>query len=981
MQRIFLLFSVIFLLIDPSFAWQTIPATRHFTQDNGLPTNNINEIFQDKTGYIWMATGEGICRYDGYTYKNYHATQGITDNNVRFIEQDRTGRVWFATLKNNIYYLDHDVIKPFKYNKKITESKGVYQDFKISDDGTTLYLAMGRSGLVVIDTTGRKSILPQNHINSKVILEKENIIISSFNNKFDAPDSTVWKPNTIEWVGPNGVTQIKLDSKIMEGSTHIFAVKYGSKGRLVIFGKKLFYFENQEYLWSISLPSIKSIPFVDSYGHIYIALLENNGVRKYENLQSLRDDNYRNILPDKSVTWISQDRDNGIWISTIDDGYYYMPNSNINTWELPSSMSGQKMKSITPGEKGQYYVGLSSGDIASVNPNGVEAILLPESPYPTTVFSMYYDKEDKRLYAATNYLQYFEFGHWNATSYPNDRGIPGQFITYRDKNQIFCKTGQYGNLVENTFVKIKYQWASQNNLSELRAFTISKDSTIWVSTIDGIFCASKAELKFRKPIPQHSAFDVSADFMHMSKTGVLIFGNGQQIFYLMNGKVHNIVSKIIGFPGNDVRLAETTDGNIWIASGLGCMVYKIDKKGYQEQFISKNLGLPDDQIFDITYDGDRIWLVTDKILISVPDTMYQSKLITPVLESFLVNDSLIAIKNYSHFSYDKNNITIGLNTFNYRMGERSQFRYRLHATSPWQVTNSKEIKLFSLQDGEYPLEIQAKNEDGIWGDSLHIDFSIAPIFYKSWWFLSLVFIFILAAGYGYYRFRIRTLQKEAIVQTQINTLERSALQAQMNPHFIFNCLSSIQHFILQNDKENANQYLTTFASLVRDTLNASVDSVVSLEDEIRMLESYLALERLRFSYSFDYHINVSPDIDQYDTVLPPLLIQPFVENAILHGMKNQSRQGKIDISFTNDNKFLRVTIIDNGTGIQRNEQPNSDHEEANKNHGYKSLGVGITKKRLSHLNSHSIDEDLTITEIKDDKGLVIGSKVMISIKI
>ncbi|MCY7330083.1 MAG: histidine kinase, partial [Saprospiraceae bacterium] len=184
------------------------------------------------------------------------------------------------------------------------------------------------------------------------------------------------------------------------------------------------------------------------------------------------------------------------------------------------------------------------------------------------------------------------------------------------------------------------------------------------------------------------------------------------------------------------------------------------------------------------------------------------------------------------------------------------------------------------------------------------------------WFRLAVLGIIGGLLYGLYRYRIGTIHREIRLRAEIDRLERSALQAQMNPHFIFNCLNSIQHFILQNDQQQATQYLSSFARLVRDTLNASISGSVTLEDEIRMLNNYLQLEKLRFKDRFDYSVETAEGLHSFDLQFPPLLIQPVVENAILHGVKNLHGTGFIQVKFREEGAYLIATITDNGTGLQ-----------------------------------------------------------------
>jgi LytS/YehU family sensor histidine kinase len=211
-----------------------------------------------------------------------------------------------------------------------------------------------------------------------------------------------------------------------------------------------------------------------------------------------------------------------------------------------------------------------------------------------------------------------------------------------------------------------------------------------------------------------------------------------------------------------------------------------------------------------------------------------------------------------------------------------------------------------------------------------------------------------------------------------------ALRAQMNPHFIFNCLSSINRFILKNEPDAASDYLTRFSRLIRMVLMNSQKSLITLEDELDMLTIYLDMERLRFKNTFDYHIVFTNRVDAGAVYIPPLLFQPFCENAIWHGLKHLSdpqsgrkEQGKLDIELSMDNKVLNCSITDNGIGRQKAAETRSKSAEENK-----SMGLKITTERLALLNGENgINTSYEIDDIKDENGKVAGTSVKLKISL
>jgi LytS/YehU family sensor histidine kinase len=214
------------------------------------------------------------------------------------------------------------------------------------------------------------------------------------------------------------------------------------------------------------------------------------------------------------------------------------------------------------------------------------------------------------------------------------------------------------------------------------------------------------------------------------------------------------------------------------------------------------------------------------------------------------------------------------------------------------------------------------------------------------------------------------------LQRRAAELEMQALRAQMNPHFIFNALSSVNRFILKNDPDKASDYLTRFSRLIRLVLVNSQREVIFLEEEIAMLQLYLQMEQLRFKHAFEFTIRCSNEIDDAQITIPPLLVQPFCENAIWHGLMHREEKGWLDISFTKDQNILCCTITDNGVGREKAAQFGSKSAEK-----IKSLGLQLTRERLALFNEDSsVETSYTIEDIMNTEGDVTGTRVQLYIK-
>ena len=307
------------------------------------------------------------------------------------------------------------------------------------------------------------------------------------------------------------------------------------------------------------------------------------------------------------------------------------------------------------------------------------------------------------------------------------------------------------------------------------------------------------------------------------------------------------------------------------------------------------------------------------------------------------------------------------------------YRYRLNSFSDWVVCgNQSELTFANLPDGNHVFEVQSTNREGVWQNEIsRLQLHINPPWYSTWWFRGLLMMSVLMIGYVFYKSRIEKLKKEHNIALQINDLERTALAAQMNPHFIFNCLNSIQLLIQNNEKENAMEYLGHFAKLVRFTLESTRRGKISIDEEIQSLEHYLLLEKLRFKEKFNYAIDVDTQIDTFDTEIPAMLIQPFVENALKHGLSiEQSVEIRIILKKV-DADFIRVNILNNGKKFNNKNNTNNTQSPLKKS----SLGIDLTRKRLSLLNEREAENDLQIEGILNENGESEGTQVSLMIKV
>jgi len=273
----------------------------------------------------------------------------------------------------------------------------------------------------------------------------------------------------------------------------------------------------------------------------------------------------------------------------------------------------------------------------------------------------------------------------------------------------------------------------------------------------------------------------------------------------------------------------------------------------------------------------------------------------------------------------------------------------------------------------------------VWNEKIvEMPVHIATPFWLRWWFITLVALVIAMAAYWLYRFRMEQVKKKQRLKSEyekkLANVEMSALLAQMNPHFLFNSLNSIDSYIIRNESKKASEYLNNFARLMRLILQNSRSNYINLKDELEALELYMQMESLRFKNKFCYSIAVDENVETNSIVIPPMLIQPYVENAIWHGLMHKTNgiEGLVKINISKNADDLLCVIEDNGIGRKKaaelKEQKQSNHK--------RSMGMQITKDRIEIINKlYNMNASINIYDMEDELGNAKGTKVELIIPV
>lgn len=334
-------------------------------------------------------------------------------------------------------------------------------------------------------------------------------------------------------------------------------------------------------------------------------------------------------------------------------------------------------------------------------------------------------------------------------------------------------------------------------------------------------------------------------------------------------------------------------------------------------------------------------------------------------------------------NYSQNFFAITYGAIHFDMPNLITYAYKLDGVdAEWNhVGQRKRASYTNIKGGHYTFRLKAKIENGSWSPEIKLRIYIQPPFWQTWWFYAIVGLSLLAIIYVWYQYRIQQIKEKEALKTafnkQIAEVEMTALRAQMNPHFLFNCLNSIKLFIMENDTDAASTYLTKFSKLIRLILNNSKTHFVLLSNELNALQLYMDLEAMRLNHQFKYQIDIESSIDTNQLEVPPLILQPYIENAIWHGLVDKHNNNLLGINIQIKNNHLVFTIHDNGIGRKASQAKKAQRHSKRKSHG-----MTITQNRIELTKElYQVDASVTIEDLYDTNNQAAGTKVIISIPI
>ncbi len=920
---------ILCLVLLPYISLSQHLSSVNYTVEDGLPSNETYAVFEDYLGFIWIGTDHGVARFDGYTFSVFTTDDGLPDNTILDFYEDHENRLWFLTLNGKLGYYFEDkftlVHTPESHKKSLITGISI-----LPENNQLSVLKKSEYAYAEYTEDGKVISYSSSSIQKDLIEQIENLYNVVKNGKFltllEVEGHIVY----------GDINKIFVYDSLMQLSNKIeIPLEYGRICRLHKNNK--FYYVQTWKGWVFKFSDFNGSTF-----EIFDSPIGGDFSTEYT------------------------DRFGGKWVSSLNHGIYYCPNTRISIARCPTSnfFATNGKFNLFVNQKNEFVVfGLDGREIKRMNQS-------PSFGHNLAYRMQSLEYQNEKFIAVSDHKGMILNDDACIVDTQSNEKVVGASDMFETENgsMIAC----YRNKIKigDSLIPI----IGSNRLDCI----LAQRDTIWIGGLNGLFSVSETHFK-----QLDSNFDQDT-LLQNRITDLEFLGNNLLIATRGAGLIVKSGSNITqiglsnGINSNSIDQIETNGENVaWVSSKAGIsairfksfhpLFYEITKLGKADGILRKD-------IRQMQYFNDTLHILLDKFLLKLSENSKPKERQQPKVyfTSLRINSKSKKIQSSLNLSHKENSLNFGFTGLYYPNPEGLVYSYSLDNGDSWTQTENRRISFLNLPKGEYTLLLRCITQKGIQSNVEKITFCIAPPYWESWWFYSAFIILNCCIGFVIFRYRLKQQKlKNKMIQTELK-----ALRSQMNPHFTFNTLNSIQNFVLKNESRNAVRYISKFAKLMRLILDNSRSEFLTIKQEIRSLELYLDLERVRLKNKFDYKIEVADTIDIETCKIPSIMLQPYVENAIWHGVSNKKEKGNILVSIFLREDDLICEIVDDGIGRVAAMAIKGKIETTHTSHG-----MNIANERSDLINSLSSKQISTeIFDLYDSNGNASGTKVEIIIK-
>lgn len=940
------LFVILIMLFSGSAEGQEL-LLKQYTVNDGLPSNEVYQVEEGKYGELLIATDRGVVQYDGYNFQKLYTGHKSGTQPVVGIYKAPSGKTYFYGSNEIVIYIN-DTLYSYPYNHLIIPRR--FNTELITNEPTYIHsLSESRDSLwMVFSKPGAGVITPDGH--SYYLKEKGNVSFDLVHGVFVKSTSAknyqeTWSKVYITW--PDGTQSI--DSVFALNTDGIRKLQHVKMGELDIFLVKdiLFIYKNKIRVRQCLLPRMPLNLRANNHDKLWICY-ENGGARLYSiDMQGL-DDMMLYALPGISVSNIFFDFQGGIWFSTLENGLYYASPDYFRVWSFNDRIS--IIRQIHDRAIINYY----TGTIRIFRNGALDKTITLRLKKDEVLFDSYFFTDDAYYYV-TNlgvYYRYLSTTSFFSFFVPVSAPIltPYRVLFPFEDNSLYIGhfTGKT-NKLHRFYTNGKAQGIV--NIFH-RTLSMLKDDSgnVWYGTFDKLY---KRKNDVLYTLTDKNSL-LQARFTAIDKlvNGWIVMSTQGKGLLLYNYRYNKLVvlNEDNGLPTNVLNKMQVVNDTIWLGTNKGIIAVTFINGKFNVHTYDKAYRLPTIDIRDFCIAGNYLYFRGNGPLytVNLNDIRRVKPLKKPIITSVKVNNKPVNYLELGTFEHSEKDISIQFKCINFERSNYQVYRYRLKGNSDnWYTTSERQILFTNLQPGKYDFELQAVDANGQYIDDTAIyGFTIHPPFWETIWFYTLVTIAILLLAILIVQLRLNAIKKRNVLLLSLAEYQQKALVQQMSPHFIYNIVNTAQSAMINDNKMQAITILARFTRLMRLSLDLSREKTVLLEKEITMLKKYLELEMVRFPDKFTYNIDVVRGLDANNTFIPGMLMQPFVENAIKHGISHLSGiKGHIEIMLRLQDDMILFSVEDNGIGRTRSTVINSNRVKY-----HRSAGMDITMQRLTLLH-------------------------------
>lgn len=1003
LQKIFCLFLFFIphtLYLIPSFSQSY--NFKNYSVEQGLPFVQVYAIFQDSKGNLWTGGYGGLSKFDGKTFTNYAPKNGLANHWVTSITEDKEGNIWAGTI-SGVTKIDGENLSTFTKRQGLA---GNYVNSLTTDKNGNLWIAT-TEGITIYDGKTFTSFTTKNKLASNNI----SVIYTDKNGNI--------------WLGTDkGVSKILSPRKILQDDL----------------------FDESSVINGIYNSPVTSITGDDN-NNIYFGT--NNGLVKYDGINFITYTEKDGLCDNKIHSVIKDTRTNAVWIATP-SGLNKFYDGKIETYRVNEGSNSDLIRQLYMDYENNLWLGTHNG-LYRFRDKSFATFNEKDGLNNTMIFPVFRDNKNN-LWVGTEGDGFYLYDGKSFLNFSKKEKLPGTRANaaMQDRDGIIWLGTDKGLTRYEGKSIINYLGKKDGLKSDsVTAIIQDRQGNIWLGgNKGGAIWNGKKFARFELKDTSNN-FDVWCLFE--DSKGNIWLGTYNGGLFKYDGKKYEEYSRKLNLKSKTyLAIQEDKDGNLYFGSFDGIYIYS-PATGKVSQITEKN-GLSSDLIYLLLFDNEykhlyigsnqgmnkfdaeeykksgkiildhygkeegfsgvetnsngiwqdkdgTVWFATVDGLVRYDPNVYnfnrtESKTSIRRIRIFY-NDTLLP--QNAGFPYYLNNISFEYIGISLTGPSKVRYKFILEGFDKVWSPETKETfaRYSNLPAGQYVFKVISCNNEGLWNKKpATFSFQILPPVWKTWWFRTVMaiaaIIFVLISFNVHAKnVRKKEVQRLSSEIQQANT-ELKALRAQINPHFIFNSLTSIQSFIMSRDEELALRYLNKFAKLMRRILSGSEKTLVTLREELDTLKLYLELESLRWENKFDYTIFIDPKVETDFQKIPGMLIQPYLENAIIHGVvpkyasilpenaSHKDNKGKIEIRISQTDTHIICTIEDNGIGRKKSQQLKMESNQQM----HKAMGMKITSERLEVLNRiHNSNLNVLVSDLEDENGNATGTKVEIFIPI